>query len=505
MTKLSSQFQDLDQLIRSGKFLEAKKKLLGMHLSRTTATEDRVTCASLWKRIGEPFRAIKVLGSMEKLELKSRGDRLRWLEYADCLLKINASGGAGRILSRKDLETETGHFLVKAFHHIHSWDYQNALKVLRIYLQRQDPENYFYFVAKVNELACLAFLELGREARIEAEGLLPELKRRGFERLRGNSTEILMQVILQNIAPEERRRLEDLIRNHSKISLEDTAMLDNVHLRKWSLYHKLSENQDEAVKGLQTLRDQASSNGLSEVVRDVDRTLARVTGDEELENFVFFGTPYPAFLARFNIRNITSPIHIDIAKDTGLITRPGGTKLRVKKKNIFNVESICQELDYSLTCKVLIAILRDFYRAPTTVEIFDCVYPAEYFHPVTSLKKVNQLVFRLNEQLLGAGYPFIVAQRKAGYHIEASENLTLVLSEPASRTLQISDEDHLAGKLKKLVPNKFTLQEFLEQTGYKRRTAQLVLKNLIDRELIVRQGRTTKTFYTWAQNENRPG
>jgi hypothetical protein len=442
---------------------------------------------------------------MEKIELKERGDRLRWLEYADCLLKINASGGAGRILGRKDLESETGHFLVKAFYHIHSWDYQNALKVLRIYLQRQDTENYFYFVAKVNELACLAFLELGREARIEAETLLPELKRRGFERLRGNSTEILMQVILQNIAPEERSRLEDLIRAHSKISFESTAMLDNVHLRKWSLYHKLSENKDEAVRGLLTLRDQATSNGLSEVVRDIDRTLARATADEELENFVFYGTPYSAFLGRFNIRNIRTPINIDIAKDSGLITRPGATKLKVKKSNTFRLEDICQELDYSLTAKVLIAILRDFYRAPTTVEIFDCVYPSEYFHPVSSLKKVNQLVFRLNDQLRAAGYPFILAQKRAGYYIEATANVTLVLEEPASRTLLLSDEDHLAGKLRKLVPSQFTLQEFLEETGYKRRTAQLVLKNLIDRELIVRHGRTTKTFYTWAQNENRPG
>jgi hypothetical protein len=314
-----------------------------------------------------------------------------------------------------------------------------------------------------------------------------------------------MQVVLQNIPPEERRRLEELLRAHSKISLEDAAMLDNVHLRKWSLYHKLGENREEAVRGLFALRDQSAQNGLSEVVRDVDRTLARVTGDEELENFVFFGTPYRAFLGRFNIRNIRTPIHVDVTKDTGQIARPGGTKLRVKKSNAFRLADLCEEFDYSLTVKVLLAILRDFYRAPTTVEIFDSVYPTEYFHPVTSLKKVNQLVFRLNDQLRSAGYPFTVVQKRSGYHIEAAQNLTFILDEPADRTLLRSGEDHLAGKLRKLVPGKFTLQEFLDETGYKRRTAQLLLKNLIDREILVRQGRTTKTFYTWAQNDNRPG
>ena len=500
MTKLSSQFDHLDQLIRSGEFLEAKKKLLDIHLSRNASIDERVRCASLWKRIGEPLRAINVLGSMEKLAVKSRGDRIRWLEYADCLVKINALGGASRILDWKDLELEISYLLIKAFYYIHSWDYQNALMSIRIYLQRQDPENYFYFVAKVNELACLAFLELGREARIEAETLLPELKRRGFERLRGNSTEILMQVILQNIPTEERRCLEDLIRAHGKISLIEAAMIDNIHLQKWSLYQKLAGNKYEAIRGLLNLREQAISNGLSEVVRDIDRTLASVTVDEELENFIYFGTPYPAFLDCFKIRKIRTPIHINIAKDSGLIMSSGTKKLRVKKMNTFQLEDICQELDNSLISKVLLVILRDFYRAPTTVEIFDCVYSNEYFHPLTSLKKVNQLVFRLNEQLRVAGFPFKVVFKRSKYHIEATENITLILHEPVSRTLSIPDGDRLAIMLKKLIPNKFTLKEFIAKTAYKRRTAQLILKNLIELECIVRHNRTTKTYYTWITN-----
>lgn len=500
MSNFQETLKIVDHLIRTGKFSKARKSLLGLKLSRNMDIEERIEAASLWKRVGEPMRAIKILGSMEKFDSRiSPKERKRWLEYADCLLKVNALGGVSRILSNPQFSSETKYHLLRGFYFIHSWDYQNALDSLRLYLGVENPQSYSFYVAQINELACLAFLEKGGESLRLAEQLLPKLSELGYERLLGNSVEILLQVTHQSLGIDDKNKLQELIHRFSKVSWDDVAILDNLQLRKWKSYAELQRGMPAALESLQELRRISLDKKLSEIVRDVDRMIAQETQSFEKEVFLFFGTPYSAFLRHFHLAPQKDEIYIsrNLTEQSWVILPFDSEKEVVLKKRIFDVHDFCREQNYSLIARLLLSMFKDFYRAPTTVELFDSIYPEEYFHPISSLRKVNQLVHRLNSVLQETGWKIRIVEQQSEYRMEGVEKIFFRLQEPSSMTLKKDHTSILEEYLRNLIPRPFQFHEALFITKKKRRTLQLILKHLVDADILNREGRTNKVTYFW--------
>jgi hypothetical protein len=502
MSNFHDQASKVDEFIRTGKFSMARKLLTNLKVSRTSPLEARVLLASLWKRIGEPFKAMKILGSMEKFGASkpSLAEKEKWLEFADCLLKVNALGAVSRILSAEVLRNQTKYHLIRSFLFIHSWDYHQALDSLKTFLKFEPPHSYSHFVARINELACLTFLREVEQALDSAEDLLPRLQAKNYDRLLGNSVEILMQLVFQDLNASHKNRLKFLIESFSKFQWEEVALMDQLQLRKWKLFQRMSDDKESAFAELLELRAIGSKKGMSELVRDIDRMILEVHPQREKRDFLFFGTPYEAFLTRFKLNGQISnkiELHLIWEKDqrSWVLWSPENSPQEMRI--IFDVLNYMEKKEFSLTSKLLLALFFDFYRAPSTVELFDRVYPSDYFHPVSSLRKINQLVHRLNKELLKDKLPFQVVEKDLLYFVDKAEKYAFRFSEPPWKVLTKTDMALKAEKLKKIFPEEFTLSQALSVTQMKRRTLQALLKDLVDQQLLARSGRTSKVSYLW--------
>lgn len=489
--------KNIDDLLRGGHFVEAKKQLSSIKISRTTPIEVRTECASLWRRLGEPIRGLKVLGSIEKFNSKlAPTERKRWIEYADCLLQINALGGVSRVLAQTQLQDERRYNLIEAFYSMHSWNYEKSLLALSRYLQKEDPESYFFAVGKINKIACLAFLEKSEEAIAEAEKILPQLQGRGYLRLIANCSEILMQISMQMISKSSGKRITALMKKFSPQIESDPQVLENNYIKKWQAYLALRNNEAGAIKNLENLRESSHAKGFSEIVRDIDRVFAEKNKDHSLKNFIYFGTPYSAFLAHFGINKTADEIQIFIEKNNGEIQfrEPEFTSSSHSPLS-FDLSEFLEAQKFSLPAKLLAALFRDFYRPPTTVELFDTLYPSEYFHPISSLRKINQLVFRLNQMLIEKKYPFQVLLLGRGYRLICKKNLKIRLAEPPWQIINSTESEFIRRRMETSLPKEFTLQQAIQVLGEKRRTAQNILHYLVEEKQIFREGRTSKVIY----------
>lgn len=501
MLNFHEQAQHVDELIRQGKFSRARKILTNVKVSRTFDMASRVLLASLWKRLGEPFKAMKILGSMEKFGASrpSTLEKEKWLEFADCLLKVNALGAVSRILSSDALKSQNRYHLIKSFLFIHSWDYRSGLESLRQYLKTEADDSYSHFVGRINELACLTFLQMVEEALSSAEELLPRLKAKNFDRLLGNSIEILMQLVFQKLDPPQTQRLKKLIETFSKFQWEDVAVIDQLQLRKWKAYQSLKENKVEGLQNLRSIREIGISKGLSELVRDIDRMILESGEDKYGEAFLCFGTPYEAFLDHFNLNaNHQAPaVYISWDAKNRHWSFVPEKKISSGKIRVFDVMDYCEQSEFSLTSKLFLAVFFDFYRSPSTVELFDRVYPADYFHPISSLRKINQLVHRLNREFKEKKIPFRLIEKDLLYILEGSENHVFKLSLPPSKVVKMNEVELRADKFRKMLFGEFTLSQALNVTKMKRRTLQALLKLFIDEGLMARTGSTSKVTYYW--------
>ncbi len=487
MSTYAESFKNIEEFLRLGKVHEARILLGKIITPRAFSLQKRVELASLWKRAGQPVKALRVLGSPEKVS--QRGNVAFWIEYADCLLKMNAVTGVRRILQNKSLESDSRYFLIKAFSFMHAWDYGKAAENLEIYLQSTKDSDYFHWVAQINLLASYTFLQKKNPSLEVAQKLAQELPARGYHRLMKNSTEILLQLSTQELTPAQEKRLSQILSNIQDFEMNESLLLEDIYYTKWRLFKKLRLGATEAVDDLKALRSQLISKPYGEVIRDIDRQLCLYEKDYTRETQICFGTPHEAFLRHFQLQVRQQPIEIEI--HDGMIRLDDFSS----KATLFDLQSWYAENEAQLPKKLLLAVLLDFYQPPSTVELFDRLYPDEFFDPVTSPRKINQLVFRLNQLLQTQGHGFTVQEKNQGYQIISDHPVRFSIDQSPLVLIQMTNSDLILQKIKNHFEGKFSLKDFLDCFPMPRRTAQLKLSELTKLGYLSREGRTNLTTY----------
>jgi hypothetical protein len=458
-----SQFNQVDQLLRSGAISEARKILLATRLPSVRRSQ-LASFASLCCRADEPILAIRALNPIVRGEKASVNPptSAEATEYAQALSRIGAAREALDLLETVDGKAHPKALLMLAHAHFAEWNYAASLPLLRSYLEvRLEP--YEKLVGEVNLLAAL--IATGQTEA--AEPVIGAAKRDAealhAHRLLGNCLELEAQLgILNKDFARARRALESA----SRIFAEG-EFLDSLLVRKWKAIASYRENpaSKEALPSLRALREEAAKLKYWEGVRDCDYHLAVATGDEELLDRLFYGTPSEHFRAR--LRKSVAP---DWEPGENFVRWYGG-----RGEKILDLEAA--ELPPMLV-SLLRLLASDLYAPFRTASLFSSIYADEYFNPDTSPHRVQQLIHRLEKEMTSLGLPLKVSKDAQAYSLEAASpfgiRADLLSAQPAPGA-----ERHELSLRNEFKEAAFTAVEAASRLGVSRRTVSRVLKEAI--------------------------
>jgi len=462
----------IDTLIRSSEFAKAHA-LLNEILSKIkgTAKSERIFLANLCRRLGMSLRSLKLLHSnvrtFQKNPKQQKISSLEIAEYGGALIQLGSSHEALKLFNlfirqnvkvpeldskefqeryRHAVKTHPDLYFQLAMGKIRSWDYEGALISLNTLCEIESA--YWKLVCSVNKAACLVHLKRTKGARPFLLDLIRETQEMQTQRLHNNCLELLAQLEIFDSRPAEAILiLQNLKNKHRGPSRE------NLFCNKWSAFAKaLTEPWSvDLQREFDEVRKQATVLGDSETLREIDRMISIKTKDMSLFQKVYFGTTYLTYknelLEDFKSgfgKDFAPPSTYDIniqktkSKTVKLTVVSFPEKKEIPKKNSISIDltkGLVQHWEAQqngegkgeLTKKsvasrkilsaILETLLKDFYRSPTTLEIFESVYPDQYYNPYTSPNRLNQNILRLRNEIKLAKIPLEIVFSDGTYKI----------------------------------------------------------------------------------------
>ena len=479
-----------DGLIRAGQ-AEPARELLGSLLGAKNLSDRALArAASLLKRAGDPYGALKTLSTQIRHDSgPSPSKREIWLEYADALSALGASGMATRILADRALAGLTKTKLYRGVAFMRRWDYAEAERELGVFLSDREISDYDSWVARVNR--CAAWIVLGRleEAEDELAQMRPELEARGHFRLLANAFELQAQAA---IARESFAEAERAIAETEGLALRMYGTIDAIYVENWRAIALFQRDREQGLSAMQALRAKCAGPSRAEMRRSLDARIAEATSDSDLLARLWRGTPHARFRA-----NLPEP---PPGAWFALISRddeprdPRATRGR-------RLENWIAEFEGGLTFRAFAALLADSYRRPNVVELFERVYPDSYFNPIGSPLMVHQLLHRARKSLASAGAEATIEFARGEFAVAPlarAATIAIETTDPFWRSLERGRSRFQLARAERTLPalpGGFTARDFARSTGKPLRTAQLALRELVAQGALATAGRARAIRY----------
>jgi hypothetical protein len=401
-----ARFEEVEASIRKGDVGAAIPVLKSIRIPRTADPDLSLTAANLYRRCGMASRALQ-LAAAHAL----KGDQLRpatpeiLLEYAHCLLQLNAQTSVGRILKDSSLRQHPRTLYLLGLLRMHEWNYPEAIAPLEKFTHLTEPEQYDHWVARLNLLASRIGAKDYDRAFSELEPLQKEFERRGFLRLLFNSTELEVQALA---AQGFLKKAESAAARVAESGLRALGTLDFMYMEKWRLFAQARKHPQETQRKIRSLRERALGPGYSELRRDLDlHYYSHKKATRELK-WMYFSTPSSNYRER-----ILEESRIE-APTSAIWTFGGKTKSTPAS---IDLSEWLREKSFSMPAKTLVALLRDGYREPSLLEVFDSVYSDSYLNPATYARNVHQLFHRLRTELQNDRLPIAIAVNDGRYRL----------------------------------------------------------------------------------------
>ena len=463
--------QSWDQMIKQGRISEVRKELSKQPNRCPEAV--RLPLAHLCRRVGLNSKALKIL-SQNLLKPVPENLPKAWVpEYAVNLQRLGSVTEAIRLL-----EQQQGweHQMSLAYCHISQWNYLQAKLSIEKYLAGS-PEPYQALVAQVNLAASLVSLEIWDEALELLTEVVQELVQQQAHRLTANCYELMTQAHIgkQQYDLAEKKLLKGLD------ILEGQGSIDSFFLDKWKSVIEAFRTSE--VVPLLEIRSQAEQRGHFETVRDMDFQSLRIDYDEALRDHLYFGSRSVHYKNRIE-RHFGLP-------QTDYVQNPSGDHtLKVEAGEVQG------ELIFKPGSKphaMLCSLFSDFYRAKKLGEVFDDIYPEEYFDIFTSPDRLHQVLKRLRQGMQKHNLQLGIESSDAGYTIQAPESLRIVFSKP------VVVRDRFRVRVEKLI-DAFTGKDFSAREAAKileisHSNANRVLKKAVEENQLEKISNGPHTYY----------
>lgn len=481
---------ELKTLLESGKATELPA-ILETIKPKSVPRRHAAELANLARRAGEPHYALRVLAPYvsERATSTAKPSSKETAIYAGSLAVLGGTEEALEKLTALTLSEFPQAAIYLAHAYFATWDYASAIFSLETLRAREGLEADIRLIAEVNLVAALVYERHDERARV----LLSELKiiaqARGRKSLLGNLHELTAQL---EIAEKNWDAAEASIRAAEEL-LVGAARLERHFTKKWALVLELNRkgpSKDLAARW-EKARLEAVDIGHYETLRDMDLRWGLLADEPALLWRVYFGTPWEKFRER-------------IFKDSLKPIKPPGSYLWVlppassaTPKAVLSTLELRKE-GSTLPCRVLLALVADFYRPFTLVQLHRRLYPGEYYNPTSSPGRVHEAVAVAREWLRTRRSPLEIAQEKAGYFLKSAEPCAVEVS---SGLVPVSREENRLDKLSLHFGTRpFDVREAAEQLDISVRSVNRVLSEAVADNRLEKIGAGKGTSYIFKKS-----
>ncbi|MGE4133774.1 MAG: hypothetical protein AB7F86_19205 [Bdellovibrionales bacterium] len=460
-----------DQMVRLGRGAEVREILKNIRVGHVPRSLLAPFCGvarrcQMWE---SALSALKpyIYPKVARASSSSPQERV---EYALSLRRAGALQEAERILSDPALIHEPRAILAKAFGHMGKWDYGQALTQLDHFVEISDPADYETLVARVNQLACLSFLGDGRYDAL-AEDLLIQLQANRPGLLLANYLEISAQRFISTGGFES--ALKQLNKANQLLSKDEGPYL--MLIKKW--IRIVQAVRDSSVEDLLAFRKEALKVHDWETLRHLDFYVTKLDPHSIWSNRVYFGTPFSSFREKLeeirpfpNETWVQGDLHAKSEFDPWF---PG-----VEEGDIVH--------------RLMVFLLRDWYRPASLGGIFDSLYEGEHFDIETSGLRVRQQISRLKNRLSENGFPFRLFQLQGQYYLRTMIDYRILMRKT---DLEFSRVGFVFGRYRDRINTPLDAEAWAKQMKVTVRQSIYLLKQGLESGWICKIGRGRYTRY----------
>lgn len=485
---LAEALAQLDGLIRSGKASDARillKKLTLKEIPRALIQP----LATIARRADMPGLGLKLLNPVVRPERKkiANATDMEKIEYAFCLSNSGAQQEAIKLLDTLDIDQIPQGLLAKSFSYINSWNYKEAIPLLKTYTASPQVEAYQRLVGNVNLVAALVYEELSEEAEELLGALLEETEKGQYRLLHGK----LLGYRAQNAIQAKKWEVAGKFLGEAEDYLKEMGGIDVLLMKKWHAVYDcyLQGEKNKNVDNLRKIKEEAYQIKHWETVRHCDFFEALFCENEELGFHVYFGTPYTSFKHKL-LKEWKKPLSLPEQYALKL-----GSPSPTHKKIRFLIEEAGEKAlkHGQASHRAMLALASDFYRPLRVTTLHYALYPNDFFNPFSSRDRVHQALRRLRISLKNLKLPLTLKEEKSLYSLAASSPIELLVP----REIESKDRSdfQIQSLQAKWPTDPFSVSQAADHLQVETRTALIFLQKALQKGIVVRSGKGPATRY----------
>ncbi len=465
--------RQLDEWIREGRAAQVRAFLPTLAVSEIHRSQ-LVEYADLARRVQLPHLIIHWLRPLIRSEkpVHPPATTKEQALYALALSRIGIFKEATNILRQLKSSGEPEVFYYLGLIGIEQWDFLSAFSPLKTFVKSPGISEYQRTVGLLNLGACyVGLLDFARANEVLNQ-LLVLTDGADLKLLRANTYELLAQNMIFCGRLQEAR---DHLANAAKLIGHENYQYE-FFIRKWQAIANLFDKGHET-RGLHAIRDEAVRSDFSETIRECDFFKAVVFQQDKDLLKVYFGSHFKAYRQRIlKIYKWQKPVPNQMDLTLGPSALAGS-----------HFELDPDDLEMPRLVRSLFQILlSDSYRSFPITEIFGQIYDREYFNPLTSTAKVEQLICRLRQSFTVQNIPFKVQVSKG--------RVSLIFTGPVivrigRKRFQAREKlKHFTLLLfEKFAAKSFSSAEVVQALGLSERSARRHLKEAVEARRLSRE------------------
>ena len=489
MSDIKEKLDQVESCIKLGQFSLARTTFDSIKLNQIQRS-DALRASNLARRCGKVKKSLKILNPIirNQAQIETVTDAEK-ADYAFSLHRIGASFEANKLLEEVDGATCPSALFFHSLIAFSRWEYSKALPWLDQYIQSDSISDYQRLIGRSNRVNIYIFNESWDQAEMEVNNINKMAIENNFELLLNIGSEQLAQI---HFGRGNLEAAKEQIKKAQKQAKDSGALL-KTWIWKWQSILKAHNNNQNAEELLSEASQKALAEAAWEVARDIDYHKVLITNDKKTYSKLTIGTPFKKYIERIeNKTKIEATKYFDYQ-----IGNNSQISIDLETRELINNQSR-RKLKLSNTqWKLIHCLLSDFYRPPKWGEIFNSLFPDEYFDPFTSINRLHQIVFRANKAFVKDNIPLKITATDEGCSLQSDIGLCFKVKK------QSFEESHTDFQLIQISnhPNfqeTFTLNTICEAFGGNKRKQQRWIKQMVEEGKILKLGQSRSTKYKLA-------
>jgi hypothetical protein len=414
------------------------------------------------------------------------------IEYAACLIKKEISTAAIQILNKFDYSIFPQILLYQSLGHFAEYNFHLAIPLLEIYCNCDNISYHEKLAGFLNLAMALLYNCQFEQAQTVLTKLIPQLSDLSVLTLLAQCYLLLAQVHLHL----GNYKNANISLSNSEKTINRFHMPDQLRRKKWKLVIWSLQNRSKIefyAEKFRQLRVEAKTLNDFETIRDLDAWYSVLVQNQDLFQFVFFGTSSLSYrkciFSSFGEKiNIPDYYYKTLGKTKNTNAIPKFDLFLTEKDNIVQTFALSAN-----TNRLSQLLCTDFYRPFSLCKIFNQLYPLEIFDPLTDPQRIYEHVRLTNILFREKQLPLKINSTATGYILNSTEPCKLLIPIDTARRTECFEET----LIRKSQTNIFSSKEAQSWTNSPLSTLNRKLNGLVKAGYLLKLGSGKSTRYLW--------